>query len=138
MHIDYSEIIEKRSAMWHLINTLLRFKVAKERVEYWGFSSVHKMETAMDLHVERLIIKEQEAEELIKQEHDNWGNTIHKPVIFTVDAVGCLHGEIYCDYYYDDKEYQQMELMELITLDLHHQFHQSDQVQDSVFEYDSS
>jgi hypothetical protein len=135
MQVDYSEILQKRSAMYHLINTLLRFKVAKSRIEYWGFSSVHKLETAMDLHIERLLIKEQEAEELVKQEHDNWGNTIAQPITFTADAVGSMFTitEIYVDesYYYCDEEYIRMEINELATLDLHHQFHLSSQAQDS-------
>ena len=65
--IDRFEVRDKCYAMRSLIQTLVRLKVASQKVEHWGFLSSTALNTAIEIHVERMAIKESQIEEVIEQ-----------------------------------------------------------------------
>lgn len=126
----------KSRIMWDLMLTFIRLGSASERSEDWGFVSRNDMEQQL-----RILINKLELQEVIKDTgmpQEGWSNTIdieYKPR-YTV-TVSDSYTISYDEYRYSDDESNRCELQELITLDLHHQSHQSG-VDQEVFDLDSS
>lgn len=123
------EVYQLNQSTWRLIYTLIRLKAVSNHTVDWGFRDKRDLEQAIIISCKRHHLNQEKLKEEYEEIKKGWHSSLYAPEKNWWQISGITVSKVYVDeYYYDDKEMVQQEVYELATLNLHHQFHQSDRV----------